>query len=187
MQKTTITGGDLPGLKALAERIRGADRNVLVGVPADAKTEDDGTSMALVAATNEFGSEDGKIPERAFMRTGIARGRHKFERLSRISLTKIVQGTETVEHGLGLLGEMAKGEMQRAIKDSKQLFKRTVRQGDVPSDADTCNWKQKKLRIGDPIPYCEACGAKFAYNHPAMGFFVYVSGKWRMGRHGIPE
>lgn len=123
MQKTTITGGDLPGLKALAERIRGADRNVLVGVPADAKPEDDGTSMALVAATNEFGSEDGKIPERAFMRTGIARGRHKFERLNRISLTKIVQGTETVEHGLGLLGEMAKGEMQLAIKDSKSLFK----------------------------------------------------------------
>lgn len=66
-------------------------------------------------------------------------------------------------------------------------FKRTVRKGDVPADADTCNWKQKKLKVGDPIPYCEVCGSKFAYNNPAVGFFVYIDGKWRMGRHGIAE
>jgi len=62
-----MSGGDLPGLKALMQRMKDANRAVLVGVPAGV-SEADGTTMATVAAVHEFGSPEQGIPERSFLR-----------------------------------------------------------------------------------------------------------------------
>jgi hypothetical protein len=108
-----IEGGDFPGIKALADRLASMNRSVLIGVPASAKAEADGTSMVLVAAVNEFGSSDGHIPERPFLRQGVKAGADKFERLNRVNLRLIVQGKKSVEESLEQLGVVAVGEVKR--------------------------------------------------------------------------
>lgn len=102
------------GLEALAKRMRSLKSTVLVGVPKGA-TEADGTPMALVAAVNEFGSSDGRIPERSFLRAGIRRGRPVFRRLNESSLKAIVSGTMSEQVALGRLGLAAVAAIQNEI------------------------------------------------------------------------
>ena len=119
-----VTGGDLPGLKALRERMKDANKSVLVGVPADAGNEKDengddtGTPLALVAACVHFGHTaiHPDQPERPFLTQGIERGREKFHRLNAINLRAIVLGQKTVQESLDLLGVMAAGEVQREMR-----------------------------------------------------------------------
>jgi len=62
----TFSGGDK--IKALFQNAgKGGVKSVDVGVFAGAKYQD-GTPVALVATVNEFGSEDGVIPERPAFR-----------------------------------------------------------------------------------------------------------------------
>ena len=105
------------GLRALEKRLAAMKNRVLVGVPAGA-TEADGTSLAKVAAVNEFGTAPGtvpEIPERSFLRAGIREGMPEFERLNRHSLKGVVEGTMTEDHALDLLGVAAVGAVKRKI------------------------------------------------------------------------
>lgn len=92
------------GISALKRRLRQGQAQVLVGVPAG-KLEADGTSIALVAAVNEFGSEDGRIPERSHLRAGLREGRQEFRRLNMRTLAAVARGTMTETAALGLLGQ----------------------------------------------------------------------------------
>jgi len=47
------------------------DAGVYVGVRADAGNEPDGTPLVQIAAVQEFGSRDGRIPERSYLRSTI--------------------------------------------------------------------------------------------------------------------
>jgi hypothetical protein len=109
-----VTGGDLPGLRALLERMQQENRSVLVGVPAG-KEEADGTSLALVAATNEFGSPEQNIPERSFLRGGIHDGAAKLRAVNVDSCKKILLGGMTVVQAVNKLGVIAVGEVKRKI------------------------------------------------------------------------
>jgi len=119
-----ITGGDLPGLKALRQRMQDANKSVLVGVPASAGNEKDedgndtGTSLALVAATVHFGHTaiHPDQPERPFLTQGIEAGREKFHRLNAANLRAVVLGKKTVEESLDMLGVVAAGEVQREMR-----------------------------------------------------------------------
>lgn len=108
-----MKGGDLPGLKTLIERMNGANRSVLVGVPVGSADEEDGTPMAVVAAANEFGSPEHNIPERSFLRGGIERGKPKFNKINIDSLRKVLLGKMTIEQAVEKLGVMAAGEVKR--------------------------------------------------------------------------
>jgi phage gpG-like protein len=113
--RVTVTGGDLPGLKALAQRMKEASRSVLVGVPAGEFEEspEGAVPMAMVAAVHEFGCPEKNIPERSFLRGGIRRGAPKFQRLNAANLRAIVLGGKTVAEALGQLGAVAAGEVKR--------------------------------------------------------------------------
>lgn len=107
------------GLRALEKRMSRMNMRVLVGVPAG-PTEEDGTSLALVAAVNEFGTAPGTvpvIPERSFLRAGIREGMPEFERLNRRSVKAVVDGTMTEDRALDLLGVAAVGVVKRKIID----------------------------------------------------------------------
>jgi len=60
--------------------LKGLERNlqrdglVLVGVPEGAGTYEDGLTIATVAAVNNFGSADGKIPARPFLAPAVEKG-----------------------------------------------------------------------------------------------------------------
>jgi hypothetical protein len=113
---------NLRGLQILSDRLRKGEFYVNVGVPAEAK-EDDGTSAALVAAANEFGTTDGRIPERSFMRTGLGGGKEDQIRLNKVNLVRIAHGQTDMATALGQLGAMGAGQVKGAIRRSKSLFK----------------------------------------------------------------
>lgn len=91
------------GVRALLKRMESLKARVLVGVPAG-KAEADGTSMALVAAANEFGVPSRGIPERSFLRAGIREGLPKLSSVNRSNLKKVVNGEMTEDSALGQLG-----------------------------------------------------------------------------------
>jgi len=142
--KATVVGGNLPGLSALRERMKDANRAVLVGVPAG-KSEPDGTSLALIAAVHEFGSPENNIPERSFIRAGILRGRPKFERLNAANLRLVVLGKKTVEQAIEQLGVVASGEVKRefTVGTFEPLKPATIaRKGSSKPLIDTGNLRQ---------------------------------------------
>lgn len=64
------------GIKAEINALRSL--YVQVGIQDDAEAEENGTPMALVGAVNEFGSHDGHVPERSFMRSTMDENRDKY-------------------------------------------------------------------------------------------------------------
>lgn len=132
-----MTGGDLPGLKRLRERMKDCNKGVLVGVPRGAGDEGrhartdkqqarynstqasaspESTPLAMVAAVHEFGSPEQGIPERSFLRGGIREGVPKFNRLNEANLRAVVLGSKTVDQSLDMLGVVATGEVKRKIR-----------------------------------------------------------------------
>lgn len=114
-----ISGGDLPGLRALADRVRAKGR-ALVGVPAG-KAEPDGTSMAEVAAVNEFGSEDGRIPERSFLRAGTRAHVKDLRDVAAPALRRVAEGTGSMTQALEVLGQAGAGGVKRYIAAEGQF------------------------------------------------------------------
>ena len=119
------------GLDALKAEVMGwAQMGVVVGIRQDkgsVRDEDGGITVAGYAAVNEFGSEDGRVPERSFIRSTLDTNRDDYvERLDEvlndaIDATLAAQvagpGTLALEHGLGLLGMEAAGDVQATIRD----------------------------------------------------------------------
>jgi hypothetical protein len=115
MPARIVQDTNFAGLQALAKRLRAGTASVLVGVPAG-KTEADGTSIAEIAAWNEFGTAT--APERpAFRRLGEARHRADFIRLNAANLIRIAEGRMTEEAALGQLGAVAAGKVKQEIAD----------------------------------------------------------------------
>lgn len=106
------TGG--AGVRSLKARVESLHQRVLVGVPAG-KKEADGTSLALVAASNEFGTS--KIPERPFLRTGINDNMPKFVQTSAVLLRQFASGSMSEDHALGVVGLQAAAAVKTKIID----------------------------------------------------------------------
>jgi phage gpG-like protein len=93
--------------KALRRKLKDtgqAGKHVRVGIMGDAEMHHSGFSMIELAATHEFGSSDGRIPERSFLRSTF---RERADDLTRI-LTKIAKQVVAdkidVDTALGQLG-----------------------------------------------------------------------------------
>lgn len=73
MRPTVQVGGGNrfgPQLRQLRERLGNPSR-VLVGVPKSAGSYEDGAPIAVIAAVQEFGSANGVVPERSFLRVPL--------------------------------------------------------------------------------------------------------------------
>jgi hypothetical protein len=97
------------GVAALQRRLRAMVGRVLVGVPAG-PTEPDGTSMALVAATVEFGKED--QPERPFLRGGIREALPQVRALAKHDLALVAEGSMAVGAVLERIGAVGAGAVK---------------------------------------------------------------------------
>jgi len=114
-------------LRNAAVRIRDIRGRVDVGVP-EGPTEEDGTSLALIATVNEFGGKGhvaagssrgprSGIPERPFLRTGIENNLETFKALNLRNLVAVAEGNMDVDTALGRLGLAAASAVQRQITD----------------------------------------------------------------------
>lgn len=103
-------------LRQLAKRLEGQSR-VLVGVPEGAGSYEDGLTIATIAAVNNFGSEDKKIPARPFLEPAITKGAPQYQRLAEIMIPKVLDGTMAMTTLLEQMGNLAEGHVKQEITD----------------------------------------------------------------------
>lgn len=84
---------------------------VLVGVRGE-ETDDEGTSLALIASANEFGTRDGHVPERSFLRRTVAENQRDYEEMLAGAVDDYVEGGIPLTRSLGLIGAAAVGDVQ---------------------------------------------------------------------------
>lgn len=103
------TGG--AGLDALAKRLRAGVNRVLVGVPKGAGEEENGVTVAQVAAWTEFGTS--RAPERPFLRGGIREALPAVRRSAAVDIRDVARGTKTMEAALDRAGIIGAGSVKR--------------------------------------------------------------------------
>lgn len=109
------------GFKSLVRRFRRSrdGPNVTVGIQSTAAglSRGVGFSNAALAAVHEFGSKDGTIPQRSFIRATVDRERGQINRLLSVAVKKVAD-PDGIRRGLGIVGEKVVAEMKRTINQS---------------------------------------------------------------------
>lgn len=103
-------------IKGLEERMQ-KDGLVLVGVPKGAGAYEDGLTIATVAAVNNFGSADGRIPARPFLAPAVENGAPEYRRLVELMLPKVMSGEMEMQTLLAQMGQLAEGHVKQQITD----------------------------------------------------------------------
>ena len=88
----------------------------------------DGTHVAEVAATQEFGSPADHIPPRPFMRPSIAEYQNKWVKSLVFTADKVFKKDISVVQGYRLMGDVVSGDIRKTISQvwSPPLSKRTI-------------------------------------------------------------
>ena len=139
MASSTVKDTD-KGYKSLKEFLANAGKvYVVVGVRGEkgAKRYDkapgekgEPLSLVEVAAVHEFGSEDGRVPERSFLRSTFDTHRPKYERVLRKGVDRCISGVtsgsgakavSTIEHELDRLGVRVAGDVTLLIKSGEGI------------------------------------------------------------------
>lgn len=115
--QTSVSGGDRLGtrLRQIREDFE-KNRSVLVGVPAGTGSYEDGAPIAVIAAVQEFGSADGVVPERSFLRAPLRQNVEDFRAIWRALIPKVVRGELTMHQMMSQIGAKAAGVSQEAIE-----------------------------------------------------------------------
>ncbi|TQE99495.1 MAG: hypothetical protein FKY71_08290 [Spiribacter salinus] len=112
MKDNTVKERDLGWDRIQKELAEAKDAAVNVGVPSDAGEHEDGTSLLVIAAANEFGTSDGRIPSRPFIRGAFQQHQRDLYQYSERLWNLILQGKMTTHRALGLMGERHQGEIR---------------------------------------------------------------------------
>ena len=112
---------------------------VLVGVPSGTQPYEDGVQTAVIAAVQEFGSADGRIPERSFLRTPLRSAMKPLALIVKNQMPSVIDGKITMHQLLNQLGAKGASVSQEAIADfiPPPLSPRTIaarRRANRPSD-----------------------------------------------------
>lgn len=107
------------GFKRILKELRAANGSYTkIGIQEGTRHQGEGESeMAVIALAQEFGTSDGHIPERSFIRTATDENTPKIKQASEKLLTHIYKGTVTAKQALGLLGSMLQDDIQKKIQD----------------------------------------------------------------------
>lgn len=103
-------------LEKMAAQMKGPNQ-VLVGLPKESNNYPDGTSVIMVGAVHEFGSEKRNIPECSFLRTTMVEQRRKYRAMFKKLGKAIIKGKMTTEKALKTMGLQAQSDVQRKIHD----------------------------------------------------------------------
>lgn len=106
--------------RAVQARLLGiADARVKVGVLESAgMTEDGKATLATVALANEFGTENGHIPERSFIRKTLRERKADIAKRKRDAVKRIIDGKSEPARELGLLGQYVASQIRATIRTS---------------------------------------------------------------------
>jgi hypothetical protein len=90
------------GWKELFKRAEEIENGrVRVGVLSDAMVEGEDFTLAELAAVHEYGTEDGRIPERSFLRSTFDDKREEMVELGKTLVKDVLAGRRTTEQALG--------------------------------------------------------------------------------------
>lgn len=93
--------------------------HVKVGIYGGGDNVGDGLTLAGLAAVHEFGTEDGRIPERRWLRGGLEFEQAKTKR-TMVQITKaVVENKITPEQALNIVGKALSTGIQRYIRSNK--------------------------------------------------------------------
>lgn len=93
---------------------------VKVGLPKDSMNYPDGTSLIMVGAVHEFGTRDGRVPERSYLRTTSKELTPEVKKFWRKNAVKILTGKVTAKRLLGIIGLQFQAAVQEKITDIKE-------------------------------------------------------------------
>jgi hypothetical protein len=123
--KITVTDKDLGWDKLFSQVKEIADARgmrvrvgVLDGDGGDAREEGSDLSVAEIAAVNEFGTEDGHIPERSFLRSTFDEEREGLADLGRELFAKILFDGMKAETALGQMGTRLASAVRDKIRSN---------------------------------------------------------------------
>jgi hypothetical protein len=111
------------GMRAMFERAQQIkDAYVKVGVLADDEKggmhyEGGELTVAEIAAINEYGTQDGRIPSRSFLRSTFEARREELAEMGREFIEKVVDGKLDLAIALGRMGAWLANKVKRAITD----------------------------------------------------------------------
>ena len=129
-------------LKSLVKRL-GGDTDILVGVPKNAEPYPDGTSVAMVGATHEFGG--GNVPERSFLRSSFDEHQKKYIKMAQKLIKKAVDKGGDIEMVAELIGTEAAADVVdniNAIQTPPNTDATILRKGSSNPLVDTGHLKQ---------------------------------------------
>lgn len=72
-------------------------------------------TVAQVAAIHEFGSADGTIPERSFMRSAMNENKDKIINESKRQINHVLEGTQTQKQALAVVAELIAQQIKNKI------------------------------------------------------------------------
>lgn len=88
---------------------------IAVGLPRDSTPYPDGTSVIMVGFWNEYGSTDGTVPSRPWLRTGAENNREKWLNMARRILKKCVQTGQNPVNSFSILGLQMEADIKNSI------------------------------------------------------------------------
>lgn len=105
------------GYAQLLKSFEGLNENVdvLVGVPETSAEYEGGANQVLIATVNEFGTDDGRIPERSYLRSTVDENKSKYAALITKLLGHVVDGKLTAEVAFDRLGLTVEADVKRKI------------------------------------------------------------------------
>lgn len=148
MKSEIVKGFDWSKFADLRSRLQGmAGKEVVVGVTrASAGRDQTGEiNNAELAAVHEFGTKDGRIPERSFIRSSMTENSASYVDTHAENLRKVIRGEMPFDKSLDLLGVRAAADVQQNIRngDFESLAQSTIdRKGSSKPLIDTGNLRQ---------------------------------------------
>lgn len=125
MARSTVTDTDMGYAAMVREFKRLANgKHVVIGIRGDkGAVKEEGAALSVVeyAAVNEFGSSDGRVPERPFMRSTFDENKAKYASELKKGVGSILDGSSTLDVVLGRLGLRVQGDIQKKIAEGTGL------------------------------------------------------------------
>lgn len=91
------------------------DVGILKGVSGSDLATGTNFTVAEIAAVQEFGSRDGRIPERSFIRSVVDSNKVKYRSVLKSLIGDVLLGNLSVEKALAQFGERVVGDIKRKI------------------------------------------------------------------------
>lgn len=102
------------GIEAVKKRVK-TPGTVDAGIIDAGEHQSGDMTVASIGFVHEFGSSDGRIPERSFMRTTIAQEKRAIVTMQKKLLKKVQAGDMSMEKALGLIGDFMRAKISEKI------------------------------------------------------------------------